>query len=224
VPDYLANLNAGESGLRVGIDHQLISVSTDVESLNVTEHAATVLTHAGAVLKDIIFPSPIQVVRDAYLLCAVEAAVTHKTTYPTRAADYGTVLASFLEMGRAVGGPEVSDIWVRRLEFRGHMDMLFRDIDILIVPVSNRATLSLTELAESGRSPPVMETRTRFTAPFNMSGYPTLTLPGGMTKEGLPVGFQLVARPMEEALLLRVGHAFQQETDWHRRRPPAPFG
>jgi amidase len=53
-----------------------------------------------------------------------------------------------------------------------------------------------------------------------MSGHPTLTLPGGKIANGLPVGFQIVARHMEEALVLRAGYAFQQATDWHKRRPP----
>jgi amidase len=57
--------------------------------------------------------------------------------------------------------------------------------------------------------------RLRFTAPFDMSRHPTLTLPGGQTADGL----QIVGRHMEEALLLRAGHAFQQATEWHRRLP-----
>ena len=55
-----------------------------------------------------------------------------------------------------------------------------------------------------------------------MSGSPCLTLPGGMTKGGLPVGFQIVGRHFEESLVLRAGHAFQQATHWHTRRPPVP--
>ena len=57
----------------------------------------------------------------------------------------------------------------------------------------------------------------RFTAPFNMSGNPTITLPGGFTPQGMPVGFQFAAAHDAEALLLRAGHAYQQETDWHTR-------
>jgi Asp-tRNA(Asn)/Glu-tRNA(Gln) amidotransferase A subunit family amidase len=59
------------------------------------------------------------------------------------------------------------------------------------------------------------EARLRFTAPFDMSRHPTLTLPGGQAAEGLPVGFQIIGRHMEEALLLRARHAFQQATEWH---------
>lgn len=84
----------------------------------------------------------------------------------------------------------------------------------------NVAAPTLADLAAAGRAPAAVEARLRFTAPFDMSGHPTLTLPGGKTDDGLPVGFQLVGRPMEEALVLRAGHAFQQATGWHRRRPP----
>jgi amidase len=84
----------------------------------------------------------------------------------------------------------------------------------------NRAALRLVDFAAAGLAPAEREARARFIAPFNMSGHPTLTLPGGETGDGLPVGFQIVGRDMEEALVLRAGHAFQQETDWHRRRPP----
>jgi amidase len=62
--------------------------------------------------------------------------------------------------------------------------------------------------------------RPRRALSLGMSGHPTLTLPGGKIANGLPVGFQIVARHMEEALVLRAGYAFQQATDWHKRRPP----
>jgi amidase len=60
----------------------------------------------------------------------------------------------------------------------------------------------------------------RFTAPFDMSGHPTLTLPGGMTRGGMPVGFQIVSRAFDEAAILGAGHTYQLATAWHRRRPP----
>jgi amidase len=59
----------------------------------------------------------------------------------------------------------------------------------------------------------------RFTCPFDMTGSPTITLPGGRTPAGLPIGFQLVARHFEEELLVRGGWQYQQATDWHRMHP-----
>jgi amidase len=59
----------------------------------------------------------------------------------------------------------------------------------------------------------------RFTAPFDMTGSPTITLPGGFTAQGTPVAFQLVGRHLAEDVVIRGGRAFQRETDWHRRHP-----
>jgi len=108
----------------------------------------------------------------------------------------------------------------RRNDFSGRLNALFREIDLLIVPAMNIAAPKLVDMTPARRTPASFEARLRFTAPFNMSGHPTLTLPGGKTVDGLPVGFQIVGRHMEEVLVLRAGHAFQQTTDWHKRRPP----
>jgi amidase len=62
--------------------------------------------------------------------------------------------------------------------------------------------------------------RLRYTAPFDMSGHPTLTLPGGFTDGGMPVGFQIVSRAFDEGGILAAGHAYQQATGWHLERPP----
>ena len=59
----------------------------------------------------------------------------------------------------------------------------------------------------------------RFTRPVSYLGLPALVMPGGFSGAHLPIGFQLVAPPFAEVLLLRLGHHYQQETDWHLRRP-----
>ncbi|MCA2002627.1 MAG: amidase, partial [Chloroflexi bacterium] len=61
---------------------------------------------------------------------------------------------------------------------------------------------------------------TRFTAPFNLTGLPALSVPCGFTKEGLPIGLQIVSRAWNEAGVLRAGYAFEQATEWHKRKPP----
>jgi aspartyl-tRNA(Asn)/glutamyl-tRNA(Gln) amidotransferase subunit A len=60
---------------------------------------------------------------------------------------------------------------------------------------------------------------TRYTAPFNLTGLPALSLPCGFTSDGLPIGLQMVARPWGEARLLQAGYAFEQATDWRFRQP-----
>jgi amidase len=220
VPDYLAGIDDGVRGLRIGIDRTLIGAGADADMAAATEQAATVLARLGAVVSNVAFPSPDAVVRDAISLCGAEAAVVHETTYPSRSAEYGPVLAALLEAGRALDGAAVIKILLQRNDFRGRLDALFRDIDLLIVPAMNVAAPRLADMTPARRTPALLEARLRFTAPFNMSSHPTLTLPGGKTADGLPVGFQIVGRHMDEALVLRAGHAFQKATDWHKRRPP----
>ena len=220
VPDYVAGIDGGVEGLRIGIDRALIESSADTDMARVTETAATVLAQLGATLHAVSFPSPDQIVRDAVLLCAVEAAVAHEATYPARAREYGPVLSGLLELGRKADGREVAKIHRRRKEFSGRLEALLREVDVLLMPAMDIAAPTLDDLAAHRDDPQARYARVRFTAPFDMTGSPCLTLPGGATLESLPVGFQLVGRHFAEALLLRAGHSYQQASDWHRRRPP----
>ena len=128
---------------------------------------------------EVSFPSPDAVVRDWLPLCAVEAAVAHEATYPSRAAEYGPLLAGLLQTGRSLDGRAVAKMLLRRETFCSQLNALFSGIDLLIVPVMNVAAPTLADLAAAGRAPAAIEARLRFTAPFDMSGHPTLTLPGG---------------------------------------------
>ena len=222
VPDYLANIEGGVRGIRIGIDRNLIAAGADEDMVRVTQDAAAVFRQLGADVREVVFPSPDQIVRDAVVLCCVEAAVAHEPTYPTRASEYGPVLAGLLEIGRKVDGLALTKILQRRAAFSGRLAALFCDIDLLLMPAMNSAAPTLAFLAARAGDPNARYARVRFTAPFDMSGSPTLTLPGGATSQGLPVGFQLAGRHLDEALILRAGHAFQKATQWHTRRPAPP--
>ena len=139
---------------------------------------------------------------------------------PLRAREYGPVLSGLLELGRKADGREVAKIHRRRKEFSGRLEALLREVDVLLMPAMDIAAPTLDYLAAHRDDPQARYARVRFTAPFDMTGSPCLTLPGGATQESLPVGFQLVGRHFAEALLLRAGHSYQQASDWHRRRPP----
>jgi amidase len=105
VPDYLGGIGEGVHGLRIGIDRALIAAGADTDMLRATEEGAAVFTRMGALLRDVSFPSPDAVVRDAVSLCRVEAAVAHEATFPSRAAEYGPVLARALDTGRSPRRP-----------------------------------------------------------------------------------------------------------------------
>ena len=219
VPDYLSDIDGGVRGLRIGIDRKLLNAGADAEMARVTEEAGAVFSRLGARVLEVTCPSFEEVTRDALTQCVAEAALAHTATYPARAAEYGPVLARLLDMGREVDGPTLLGISYRRIAFSNQVQTLFHDVDLLLFPAMHEAAPTAALLAQRATDLQARYARIRFTAPFDMSGSPCLTLPGGKTAEGIPLGFQLVARHFEEALALRAGHAFQQATDWHKRHP-----
>lgn len=175
----------------------------------------------GAEIVDVRFPDVTQAIADWVPNCAVEAAGAHETTYPTRKAEYGPVLASVIEAGRALSGIEYQKILLRRMELRGRVGAIFSTVDLLLTPVQPFDPLSLARIQTLGEQPELIAKLQRYTCPFDMTGNPTITLPGGFSSAGLPIGFQLIADQFGETMLIRAGTAFQSVTAWHRRHPIA---
>ena len=221
VPDYLAAVGQGVQGLRIGVDPAWNADDVDPATQAVLSETAAVLRSLGAEIVDVRFPDVTQAVADWVPNCAVEAAVAHQATYPARKAEYGPVLASVLEAGRALSGVDYQNILLRRLDLRGRVADLLSRIDLLLIPVHPFAPLTLKTIQTLGEQPELITKLQRYTCPFDMTGSPTLTLPGGFSGAGLPIAFQLVAADLGEATLIRAGAAFQGITSWHRRHPVA---
>ena len=155
------------------------------------------LGKAGATIVDVALPAGFDqaAVRLGAAVRASNARIAHEATYPARAAEYGPVLAGLIDAGRRLSGTEVAHLQLRRAALTGALNRLLASVDLLLMPVMPRAVWSLEALAAAGRDPETVAMRLRYTAPFDMSGHPTLTLPGGMTRDGMPVGFQIVSAP-----------------------------
>ena len=220
VPNYLAGLPRGIRGVRIAVDRAFNTTGVDKDMVKVVDDAIAVLADLGADIREAKFPSPDQIVKDWLPLCAVETAVAHEATFPKHADQYGPALRGIIEAGRALSGLDLTKILNARAAFGGQVAAFFQDVDLLVIPAQYAASPTTATMASLGEDPKALEMLLRFTSPFDVTGSPTITLPGGFTGKGLPVAFQLVSRPMEEDLLLRAGHAFQLATDWHKRRPP----
>jgi len=222
VPDYLTVTRQGVRGLRIGIDDAWNNDDVGAATRAVMSEAAEVLRTLGATIVDVEFPDVTQAIADWAPNCAVEAAVAHRATYPARKTEYGPVLASVMEAGRALSGVDYQQILLRRLDLRGRVVALFSKIDLLLIPVHPFAPLTLATIRTLGEQPDLIAKLQRYTCPFDMTGHPTITLPGGFSETGetgMPVAFQLVATHLGEATLVRAGAAFQDATSWHHRRP-----
>ncbi|MGO4834590.1 amidase, partial [Rhizobiaceae sp. 2RAB30] len=203
VPDYLTATRIGADGLRIGIDAAWNSEGVDAEVRAALAAATTTFAELGAKLVPVEFPDVAQIVADWVPNCAVEAAVAHETTYAAHKDQYGPVLASVIEAGQAVSGMEYQKILLRRSVFRGRVNALFQSIDLLLTPAQPFAPLTLAAIATLGEQPDLIAALQRYTCPFDMSGHPTLSLPGGFAGDGMPIGLQLVAGHFQESMLLR---------------------
>ncbi len=218
VPDYLAALSSRVRGLRIGVDATYNEAESDPDVIGCVRAVRQVLEELGAVIKDVTVPNPEPVMAAWGSYCAVEAAIAHEATYPSQASGYGG-LAEVLEAGRAANAIDIMKAHHERLAFSGALSALFSEIDLLLVPTQPAADFTLAEEKALFATPEGLAGFLRFATPLDMSGSPTITLPGGFTARGLPLSFQLVGRHLDEALLVQAAHAYQQATDWHRRHP-----
>ena len=175
----------------------------------------------GATIVNVTLPD-ISRVDDAWNdLCLSEAAAAHAKTFPSRADDYGPGFRICLEKGLRVSGAAIASALEVRAEITGQLNRMLADIDCLVCPsMSNAAREKETDpTIETDESWHRLVTNDIFTKPFNFSGSPTLSVPCGFTADGLPLSVQFVGRSLSEAMLCRIGHAYEQATEWHTRHP-----
>jgi amidase len=220
VPNYLVRIGDGVRGLRIGVDRRYTQDGVDAQVVAALLEAERTLADLGAEIREVRFPSYEKLVSQWIPMCSVETAEAHLETYPSRKSEYGPDLAQLIEQGRSVSGVEIAAIHHERLKFSGSLAALFEDIDLLLVPTMPMPIPTLAKMGEYGADPSVLLSILRFTAVFDFSGSPTITLPMGMASDRMPLSMQLVGPHLSEDMLVRAGHAFQSMTDWHTQRPP----
>lgn len=219
VPDYLAG-DMRLDGLRIGLDESHVSQGVETEVSDALARSLDVLRRLGAQVVAVRMPDVDDLVESWVPHCAVEAAVAHAQTFPARRSAYGPMLAGLLDQGLALSAVDYQRILLQRAAFTGSLNTLMTGVDLLIMPAMPFAAPTSERIAALRGEPGYRKRLSRFTAPTDMSGHPTLTMPSGFTAQGLPIAVQLVAAHLREDLLVRAGRAFQTQTDWHQRRPP----
>ncbi|MDC9826276.1 amidase [Devosia sp. ZB163] len=218
VPNYLAALGGSVAGLRVGIDENYIFTTASEEVAAMMWEAIAAFEALGARIVPVTFPSMDEMGAHWTTICAAECAAAHGETYPTRKDEYGPVLTALLEIGHGASAKQLAEAMQYRLKINGAVAKTMLGCDLLLVPAIPYRAPEASMFARS-MTAEEFDGLTRFTAVFDMTGQPTLSLSGGADARGVPMGFQLVGNGLDEALLFTAGHAYQSVTSWHARHP-----
>jgi aspartyl-tRNA(Asn)/glutamyl-tRNA(Gln) amidotransferase subunit A len=220
--DYAAELTRGVEGLRVGVITDWFFESCDPEVESATRAAIRQLEEAGAELVELSFPAATRFAFDAiaHTINAAEIASLHAATL-SELRLYGPEFSRLLVRGQFVSAVDYLHALRARHLVQLEFGQFFQRVDALAVPTIGCTSPSAeTVLAEIGEDAvPFLDVGSRNTAVFNVLGVPALTVPVGFDRRELPIGMQLVAPPHEDAVCLRLGHAYQERTDFHRRVP-----
>lgn len=220
VPDITGNIGAGINKVCIGIDRKDIEHHAQAEVAQGIFIAAEVLAKLGAQIIEIENPAVDTFISAWSDITNAETRLAHEATFPSRQDDYGTWLRNWLESGKNISGVDYARANNIRHACVGEYRRLFADIDLLLIPSMPIVPPAFKSESLYGAMEGFDFGLVRYTAPFDFTGSPTLSLPCGISKEGLPLSLQLVGRHEDEQLLCQAGHAYEQSTEWHTLHPP----
>jgi aspartyl-tRNA(Asn)/glutamyl-tRNA(Gln) amidotransferase subunit A len=216
VDDYLAGLKRGIAGLRIGYARAFNEESlVGPEQMAAMDEAVRVMRDLGATVKEVTLPSRRRLDACIWTILHAEGFAVHQKHLQTRPQDYGRVTRERLMLGAFVTGSEYVQAQRLRGVLRREVDNVLRDVDVIFC-ASIPAEAPLVAAVDEGpwrREHPI-------TGPFNATGHPAMSLPTGFSANGLPLSGQLVGAHFDEATLFRIGHAYEQQAGWWKRRPP----
>ena len=221
--NILEDLHVGIRGLRIGFDRQYATEGVDHGLAGAIDEAVTQLERQGAEIVAVKMPVVPRMSEDIWFpICASEARAVHAGNYPSRATDYGECYRDFLEHAEAVTSSAYANARAMAAEFSGRLRAVLSTVDVMAIP-GGGVPFALSHELQYGKMAgfdPVMGmVQVQFTFPANIAGIPTLSMPCGFSGDGLPYTMQLMASPLGESVLCRVGNAYEQVTDWHSRHP-----
>lgn len=223
VPDYRRDIGRGVEGVRLGVPRKGFFDGLAPDVAAAVEEALVVLRDLGARVED-MDASILRANRSAMReIQQAEARRHHAQWLRDRPDDYGADVRESLSRRADMTVDELMQAFRTRDAMTQTMATLMERYDVLVLPTTRIAAVPIgAEMVTTDRvDEPLRDVLTPNTNPFNLVGMPALSLPCGLTTDGLPIGLQVVGRRWDEMTVLRVAAAYERVTAWHTYRPPA---
>ena len=239
VPDYSAALSGDVKGLRIGLPREYQVEGLDPEVKVVTDAAIKELEALGAEVKEISLPHTEYAVGTYYIIATAEASANlarfegvrygarldgadpEEMNRKTRGAGFGEEVKRRIILGTYVLSSGYYDAYYLRAQkvrtlIRQDFLKAFEEVDLIASPTTPTPAF---KIGEKAGDPLQMYLSDIYTISCNLAGMCGISVPCGFSKDGLPIGLQLLGEPFGEPDLLRAAHAYEQATDWHTHRP-----
>jgi aspartyl-tRNA(Asn)/glutamyl-tRNA(Gln) amidotransferase subunit A len=217
VADYRAALAGGNlRGLRLGVARAMFErdcVGSE-EMLSAFDESIGVLRELGANIAEIELPPLALYNATAYLIARSEGFAIHEKALRERPQDYGALARDRLTIGAYVRASDMVQAMRRRQMLVEATTAAMGGVDAILLPTAPDPAPRLGDLA-----PYFGNQRPTYMRPFNLTGQPALSVCNGFDNAGLPLSLQIVGRCFDEAMVLRIGHAYERTTPWRGRRP-----
>lgn len=216
VANFTAGIGNSVKGLRIGVVRHFFETDNAASpaTLQGINHALDVFEHLGAEVSDITLSPLAEYHACGSIILSSEAYAVHEPWLKTRFNDYGELFRDRIALGGFIRATDYVQALRRRRTLCLEVKLAMADLDLLVSASQPAEAPRITEVPKWG----TME-KPSLTMPFNLTGYPAMTVPTGFGAGGLPVGMQLIAKPFQEPLLFQAAHAFEKSISTRKRRP-----
>ena len=221
VPDFTASLNGDIKGLRIGIPKQYFEAPLDPEVRQSVNDALGHLESLGAEVREVDFPEFNDAASISTTMLMAEASACFRDLLATDGSRLYEPVRLRLEAGLFISAADYLRAQQGRAVFDQAARSLLEDVDLLAGPTEPvTAPPLLQQQVQAGEQEiGTVAALTQYTRPYNVTGFPAISVPCGFSSHGMPIGLQLAGRPFDEETVLRAAHAYEQSTEWHGMRP-----
>ena len=217
VPDYSLALKEDIRGVKIGLPRHYFfdpDPSVDPEVVATVEKAVTVLEDLGAHVEEVSLPSLEDIRASNSVIMVSEAYAYHEPNLKSRPQEFGEIVRGRFRVGALMSAADYLQAQRVRTVARREFADVMRTVDFLVTP-----TMTQPAPAFEGYDPASTAMGRSFTAPFNATGLPAISVPCGFTEAGLPVGMQIAGKPFDEPGVIQAAYTYQQHARWYETRP-----